>query len=484
MKPNIRITILLKSFLAFLLFCTSCSKFVEVDPPITSTNGENVFNEDGSAMAVMTGLYANMSQSQVDVFTGRLTNIFFSTGLTGDELELRDKSSSYYGLYYANNISSEESTWAGIYNMVFIANSAIEKLPIGKLLSPAVKNQALGEAKFMRALCYFYLVNLYGDVPLALTTDYKVNDLLPRTSTDIVYEQIILDLKDAQNLLNKNYVDKDGVGTSIERVRPTKWAATALLARVCLYRGYYNEAIIQSTAIINNLVMYELVKLNEVFLKNSKEAIWQLQPIGVKEKNTSNTMEGRLLKILTENNEPLVFLTESLVNSFDDKDQRKTNWINTVTTLNGNKYTYAYKYKIGIEAVDTKEYSTVLRLGEQYLIRAEANIQLGNIDQGVSDLNKIRTRATDLTLPDPDQLSQLPSGLSKDEALWAVEQERRFELFTEWGHRWLDLKRTGRSDAVLGTKPGWQSTDKLFPLPGSDLGGNSNLKGHQNPGYN
>lgn len=484
MKAKNKTLNILKFVALFLLFCASCSKFVEVDPPITSTNGDNVFNEDASAMAVMTGLYINMSQISVSDIRGRLTNVFFTTGMMGDELELRDKSNSYYGLYYSNNISPVESTWANIYNMIFIANSAIEKLPTGTLLTPTVKNQALGEAKFMRALCYFYLVNLYGDVPLALTTDYKINDLLPRSPSDIVYMQIISDLKEAQDLLNTNYVDKDGVSSSQERVRPNKWAATALLARVYLYRGNYSDAIVQSTAIINNLGTYELVTLNEVFLKNNKEAIWQLQPVGVNEKRTANTREGILLKILPENNEPLVFLSPGLINSFDNKDQRKVDWINTVTTLNGSKYTYAYKYKIGNEESETKEYSTVFRLGEQYLIRAEANIQLGNIDQGISDLNKIRTRATDLSNPVSAQLTQLPFGLSKEEALLAVEEERRHELFTEWGHRWLDLKRTGRADVVLSSKPGWQSTDQLLPLPGNDVVSNPNLRGNQNPGYN
>ncbi|ATP56259.1 RagB/SusD family nutrient uptake outer membrane protein [Pedobacter ginsengisoli] len=482
MKSKIKTIAILK--LIVLLFCTSCSKFVEVDPPITSTNGDNVFNEDGSAMAVMTGLYTNMSQMDVSNLTGRLTNVFFTTGMTGDELELRDKSNSRYGLYYFNNISPIESTWGNIYNMIFIANSAIEKLPTGTLLTPSVRNQALGEAKFMRALCYFYLVNLYGDIPLALTTDYKVNDLLPRSSSDIVYRQIISDLKDAQDLLNENYMDKDGVSRSLERVRPCKSAATALLARVYLYIGSYNDALLQSSNVIGNSETYELVNLDEVFLKNNREAIWQLQPVGVNALKTKNTREGQLLKILPENNEPLVFLSPTLVDSFDDKDQRKINWINTVTTLNGSKYAYAYKYKIGFEDSDTKEYSTVFRLGEQYLIRAEAKIQLGDIDQGISDLNKIRKRATDLSVSVSAQLSQLPFGLSKIEALLAVEEERKNELFTEWGHRWLDLKRTGRADAVLGVKPGWQTTDQLFPLPGNDVRNNPNLKGHQNPGYN
>ncbi|MDD2426102.1 MAG: RagB/SusD family nutrient uptake outer membrane protein [Bacteroidales bacterium] len=71
--------------------------------------------------------------------------------------------------------------------------------------------------------------------------------------------------------------------------------------------------------------------------------------------------------------------------------------------------------------------------------------------------------------------------LSKEAALAAVEQERRIELFTEWGHRWFDLKRTGRVNAVIGAlKPSWTSTAALYPLPQDQLL-NSNME--QNPGY-
>ncbi len=461
-----------------------CSKFLEVEPPVTNANGENVFYEDASATAVLTGVYIRMSAANVSDIIGWLTNVFFTTGLTGDELELRDKTNEYYGKYYFNTISPVEPTWANIYKMVFIANSAIEQLPKGVLLTPSVKNQLLGEAKFIRGLCFFYLVNLYGDVPLPLTTDYKVNDLLPRTPTSQVYQQITADLMDAQALLNENYVGKDGISTTTERVRPNKWVATALLARVYLYQKKYAEAEAQATAVIQNTALYELVDLNDVFLKNNKEAIWQLQPVGVAAEYTANTKEGQLLKLFPTLEPEPVYLTENLVQSFDAKDQRKAEWINAVM-FGGKAYHFAYKYKIGREKVPTQEYSTVFRLGEQYLIRSEALIQQGKTAAGIADLNRIRLRATDLSVPREQQLAQIPATLSQSDALLVVEKERRWELFTEWGHRWCDLKRTGRIDEVLGGfKTNWQTTDQLFPLPGNEVANNPNLKGHQNPGYN
>src|SRR6202000_1804437 len=96
-----------------------------------------------------------------------------------------------------------------------------------------------GEAKFIRAFWHLYLTNVYGDVPLALTTDYNVTGKLSRTPRVQVLQQVITDLKDAQSSLNSNYVDVTDTTATTERVRPNKAAATALLARVCLYLGDY-----------------------------------------------------------------------------------------------------------------------------------------------------------------------------------------------------------------------------------------------------
>ncbi|ACU60680.1 RagB/SusD family nutrient uptake outer membrane protein [Chitinophaga pinensis] len=472
--------------LLIIVSLTSCSKFVEVNPPITNINGENVYNENGTAIAVLTGIYVNMSKADVNFASGWLTNTCFTTGLTGDELDLWDKNNTYYAQYYYNNISPQETTWGNVYTMIFIANSAIERLPNGKYLTSEVKNQLLGEAKFIRALSYFYLFNTYGDIPLTTTTDYKVNSLLPRSPKKDVYDQIVRDLIDAQQLLKDNFLSKDGVSITTERIRPCKWAATALLARVYLYLEKYNEAEQQASDIIANTSLFELVDLNSVFVMNNKEAIWQLQPVGIPGDKTANTREGQVFKLLPpwpDFGGP-AYLTDNFVKSFEANDLRRDNWTNSIV-VNGKKFAFPYKYKIGLEEEPTKEYSTVLRLGEQYLIRAEARIQQGKLADGISDLNVIRMRATNVNADPADQLPQLSLTLSKNEALLAVENERKHELFTEWGHRWFDLKRTGRIDQVLPlVKSGWQSTDQLFPLPANEVNGNPNLVGHQNPGYN
>ena len=119
------------------------------------------------------------------------------------------------------------------------------------------------------------------------------------------------------------------------------------------------------------------------------------------------------------------------------------------------------------------EYSIVLRLAELYLIRAETFTHLGDLETAKTDLNKIRNTAG---LPDTTASTQ-------QEVLEAILQERRVELFTEFGHRFFDLKRFGKLDEVLGAvKNGWNSNDSLFPIPESELMLNPNLS-PQNPGY-
>jgi starch-binding outer membrane protein, SusD/RagB family len=178
---------------------------------------------------------------------------------------------------------------------------------------------------------------------------------------------------------------------------------------------------------------------------------------------------------------PSYYVSEGLLNSFEVGDRRKSEWINK-SDYEGTTYYFPYKYKIGQaqQAVDgdPTEYYTVLRLAEQYLIRAEARARQGNISGAAFDLNAIRSRAG---------LSNTPA-VTQQDLLAAIMHERRIELFSEWGHRWLDLKRTGQVDAIMAiatplknTGTTWQSYQQLYPIPLSQLELNPFLR--QNPGY-
>jgi starch-binding outer membrane protein, SusD/RagB family len=470
-------------YLSMIIGFGSCTKFIEVDPPITGINADNVYTTDATAAAVLTGIYTNLSKEN---FSSRLSII---PALTADELVLFDLNNTDYYPCYVNSLSAQLPSvqfWNKLYAVIFSANNAIDGLNKATSLTTAVKKQLSGEARFLRAFMYFYLVNYYGDVPLALTTDYKTNSTLERTSTSVIYSQIIQDLTEAIDLLSENFVDADGMSTSsfTERVRPNKWAAHALLSRVYLYTNDFEHAEEEANIVISHSDLFNLTALNNAFLKNSTEAIWQLQVVGTG--FGANTEEGRTFVLPNEGPSGFypLYLSNTLVNSFDTRDQRRINWIDSVT-VGTEKFFFANKYKIGSGISESTEYPMVLRIGEQYAIRGEARIKQGNIADGIADLNQLRKRANNGTAPLNNQLPLLPLNLFPDDAIIAVENERRFEFFMEWGHRWFDLIRTERADTVFGEMKGnnWQATDKLFPIPQDDIQKNPGLRGHQNDGY-
>jgi hypothetical protein len=368
----------------------------------------------------------------------------------------------------------------------------------GSLTAP-VTAQVEGEAEFMRAFFYFNLVNEFGGVPLVTTTNYQANDAIKRSSVAEVYAQIIADLQDAQGKLTSGYLDGNNASTN-ERIRPNKGAAQALLARAYLYNQQWASADSLASIVIANSGQYSLVAdLNSVFLANSNEAIWQIQPSGV---GGEETPEGTwyILSSDPSNNSTVTggkvaALSTSFLNAFEPGDNRAADWVGSYTDGSSTFY-FPFKYKIGdYSNSSVTEYSMELRLAEQYLIRAEARMQENQVDAGVADLNVLRSRARGAaTLAVPNPLPALPTGLSKTAAMTALVQERRIELFSEGGHRWFDLKRmAGLSNpsgsladevmpAATAAKGGtWNDQWELYPVPLTDLESNVNLT--QNPGY-
>ncbi|MEP7376211.1 MAG: RagB/SusD family nutrient uptake outer membrane protein [Chitinophagaceae bacterium] len=452
-------------FVVLIAASYSCKKFLEIDPPKNLISNVTVFSSDETAIAAVRGIYSQMINNIGGFASGGSFSVTFLCGLSADELN--NHSNNYIALY-RNALTSTNFPsilWSEPYKFINNANAVIEGLTRSTDVSDVTKRVLLGEAKFIRAFCHFYLVNLFGDVPLITTTDYSKNAVATRTPKNQVYEQIISDLKEAENLLLDDFSFSNG-----ERDQPNKWAAVALLARVYLYTGDYVKAEAQATMVINNLGAFSLESdLNSIFLKNSSETIWQLKPIGT----TLNTNEGNLFILTTAPN--FVSLSLQLLNSFEPGDSRMSQWVKDFT-IGSTTYYYPFKYKIKTGGSPFDEYSMVLRLAEQYLIRSEARAQQNNIAGGQADLNVIRFRAG---------LGPTNSN-DKNSLLAAILKERQVELFTEWGHRWLDIKRTGNVDAIMvvGTthKGGtWNTNQKWYPIPQSELQNDINLV--QNPGY-
>jgi hypothetical protein len=449
--------------IAFML--NSCDSFVDVELPQSQLINTTVFEDYATANAALTDIYANIRDK--GILTGTGFGISNQLGNYADEITSTQNPNNPSLNFYNNSLlpsnTSVSGYWNITYNQIYAANAVIEGVAASKNLSTEQRKQLTGEALFMRALLHFYLVNIFGDVPYITQTDYKKNSIVSRIPTPEVYQNTIIDLQNAITDLPDPTTSSD-----MERVRVNKSTAQALLTRVYLYNKSYPEAANMASAVLNQEGLYGLEQnIAKVFLIGSKETIWQLQSgnSGV------NTAEASFFTF-TSGPPPLVSLSDNLVNSFGSNDLRKSNWIKTISKGTSIWY-HAYKYKENKSTSVSKEYSIVFRLAEQYLIRAEARAQQGDLIGAKEDLNKIRQRA---------ELSDT-SALSQQEILDAILQERRWELFTERGQRFFDLKRTGKLDSTLtGSKLGWNTTDSLFPIPESELSANPNLR-PQNPGY-
>lgn len=439
----------------------ACKKFLSIGPPKTTVTDATIFANKATIRSAINGIYSDM-QSSSNFASGGPESISQVGGLSADEFT--DYSVSAENAAVNKNAISPQnfypssSTWDRPYYYIYQCNALISGIETASALTDQDKLRLLAEVKFIRAFCYFYLTNLYGDVPLNLTTDYRINSTARRTPQKDIYIQIVKDLKDAQSGMAIPAVNDT-------RIIPNTDIATALLARVALYTHQYDAAISESNKIISNTDRYQLLAdFGQIFLKESKEAIWQLQPVtpGL------NTNEGAAFILTTA---PInVALTTSLVNAFEDGDLRKANWISQIT-VNEVTYYFPYKYKVQSSSTLT-EYSMVIRLAELYLIRAEAKVYQGDLVGAASDINSIRRRAG----------LKNTSATDRSSLLQAIEHEREVELFTEWGHRWMDLKRTDRATAVLAPyKPTWKSTAVLFPIPQAEINNNKNMT--QNSGY-
>jgi hypothetical protein len=469
MKNNNSIFIFI-SFFCFIAVI-ACKKFVEIAPPGTQVISSTVFQDSTTADAAIIGIYSKMMEANNLPMNGGYS---LYTGLSSDELQNTTTNVTYD--LFGNNTLSATSTdpssqfWAVNYSYIYLINSVIEGATASNVLTDSQKGQLIGEAKFLRAFAYFYLTNIYGKVPLVLTSDYRVNNKIQRTSPDTVYQQIVSDLLDAQSLLGTKYITSSSYSTA--RPRPNKYVATALLARVYLYMKEYAKAEAAATTLINNPLFSLVTDVSKVFLAGSSEAIWQLIPVST----TINTSEGATFVPSKDTILPVFVLRSGLLTSFENIDQRKTYWTKTnIVKISGvpTNFTYPYKYKIRSGGTPYGEYNIVFRLSEQFLIRAEARARQSSITTALTDLNQVRNRAG---------LNPASTG-SVDSLLNMIEHENQVEFFAEWGHRWLDLKRLGHADSVLAPLKGnnWQSYDVLYPVPYGDLLNNPFMT--QNLGY-
>ncbi len=442
-----------------LLFIYSCDDLLDVDLPKSEMSSATIFTSDETAEAAVNGMYQGLVSptfyNYLHAVPGETSDELIPKLLAGNE-------------YTENDIEVEDgnisSMWDNFYKVIYYANSIIEGLTDNTQVSAVNAQKFLGEAYFVRAFCYSYMVNIWGDVPMITQTDVEENAMMSRTSSIEVKKLIVADLEEAISKLPTSYSDY-----SNNKIRASKWAACALMARVKLYEENWADAEAYADSVIDESSLFQLVQNldanNSPFLSNSSEAILQLPYYTV-----NYTYEGSSLFTSSGN-----YLLRNGNQLFDANDARLSNWTISIVAEDGNTYLAPYKYKNAYLS-EPIERSTVFRLAEVYLIRAEARAKQNDLPGAVADLQVIRERAL-LTgsgaTTDTDQSAVLAS----------VVKERQRELFAEFGHRWFDLKRTNTIDATLSalSDKNWLATDAFYPVPERAIISNPNLK--QNTGY-
>lgn len=417
---------------------TSPTDSIDAETALSTARGVELALTGAYRSTQSGSLFGNVEMTYPDLYADNLD--YTGTFDTDREVALRQLNSDNTQIL---------DTWEEAYDGINRVNGLLEAIPNVSELSSSQQTTYRGEALFIRALLYSVLARYHGDVPLVLTASRGVSSesLVTRTPVAEVREQIIADLAEAATLLPATLVQG----------RATQYAANALAARVNLDAGNYTEARDLATSVIDG--PFDLVDDYQTIwtTKNSDEAIFELQfRVG----NTNSlaywyfpqTLGGRLGYAPTA----------EYYSAFSPGDERRDATIKV--TEDGQRYAAKY-FRVAAEDDNV----VVLRLAEMYLIRAEANAQLGAPAATVrADINMVRNRAGVADLPD--------TVVSEEDLLMAILDERRLEFGYE-GQRFFDLRRLGMAQSVLGLN----AERLLWPIPQAEREVNPSLT--QNPGY-
>ncbi|MCS6905869.1 MAG: RagB/SusD family nutrient uptake outer membrane protein [Bacteroidia bacterium] len=442
----------------------SCQSGLDVDPtPDNVVDEQNAITNIRELEAAINGIYDGL---QNENYYGQYYTLWPDlaadnlrwTGsfITNREVDIRR--------ILATNVTVFE-IWRRLYSTINRANRVIDAIERVPGINAESKKQYLGEARFLRALAHFDLVRLYAKpynnstatsdlgVPIIKKATYTIaqaSEGVTRNTVAEVYDFVIQELLACEELLTDAFFPK----------RASSIAAKALLARVYLYKQDWQKAEAKATEVIN-LMPPLTTRYQDIYqVKNSNEAIFELQFLN----NDPNYLAFWLFPAEyggRHEYEP----TEELFMAYQENDLRLAFNLVPADTLNSIP-PFAKKY---YRIATNDDNCHILRLAEQYLIRAEARAQQNNLSGALEDLNAVRLRAG----------LQEASADTQAEVLRLVEKERQCELAFE-GHRWFDLVRTGRAEEVLGISP--QERFRLvFPIPQAEIVRNPKLV--QNPGY-
>ncbi len=458
--------------LVLLLFTTSsCVERLDIAPE-DSLTGDVVLTNAGIAEGVLIGAYSRMRDD--DAFNGTLQltqewmcdNVNF-VGSFPTFQEIRD----YTTLADNGSISA---FWRDHFRPIASANFLINRLPTAEVpdLSDEDRARIIAEAKFIRAITNFDLVNVWaqpfqisnGTNPgIPLVTEFFDGDIspfqLPRSTVNEVHAFIEKDLLEAIPDLPE----------VTSRGRASKGAARALLARLYLYREQFNEAADFANQVIQSS-QYSLASDYTFYNQNdSPEHIFQIINDAVDGQTSGQGWSG-LTNPAPAGRGDAPF-SQNLLDAFAEEpgDKRFTTLNIVGTDALGGTSTFSTKFPDGTNNSDN---GPILRVTEMYTIRAEANLRAGtNVgDTPLNDINTLRARAG------------LPALATID--LGIILNEKRKELCFE-GQRRMDLLRNGMSLRRPGmpneTESAVGANKTILPIPTSELDLNPNI--NQNPGY-
>jgi starch-binding outer membrane protein, SusD/RagB family len=491
--------------IAIVSLVDSCSKFLN-DKPQTSLTTGNAYNSSSDIENALAGCY----------------QIFYTDYYQWENIMLSDNRSdnAYPGgsgeeTFVDEDLFQVPSTnshcynfwWGQLYQGISRSNILLEKLPL--VTDPKIdlnnrRAQVAGEASFLRALHYFELVKLFGGVPLELLSNTANPNLTrkPRATEKEVYDQIEKDLLVAV----ANLPDAFGTDPSVNKVRATKGAANALLAKIWAQRTDRDYAKVQNycSLVIDSSAGYGLwPNYNQVFdgahYLNS-ESILEIPFI----EGSANSNWGVELFLAPEDGwQKYCVPSKDLVSAYDaqgDVVRKSTNMIfyNNLAWSDENwnpcgeaatfvPFNFKQEHPAGWASGD---HIYLLRLADIILLKAEAQNELGHPELAAPLVNQIRARVG---------LPAISPAQTKDAMRLTILNERRLELAFE-GHRWDDLVRSGLAVSTMGNLNEYKYTcgtgtssapiktiyhcdqnHLLMPIPQSEIDANPNLT--QNPGY-
>jgi starch-binding outer membrane protein, SusD/RagB family len=445
-----------------LMLLASCDELVEVDYPTNQIGTEQVFEDLNTADAALAALYVKLRDKSV-ITGGSYTSAGPLLGSYTDDLDCYYYDQNgvvdiYNNQQLATN-TTVKSVWDAAYQQIYYANSIIYGAEQSKALSDADKDRIKGEALLIRSLLYFYLQQIFGDIPYTTSLDYEYNRNISKTESNEVEDLLATDLIEAADLLKDSYRDS-------ERIYPNRKAAQLLLARIYMLQGEWVEAENMADSVLQSALYSFQTNINDVFHKTGSHIIWQLKP-----KNSGDATKEAGFYYFSSSTPNSYVLSQDLLSSFADEDLRKQNWMVSVT-YNGQTWYRPYKYKNRVSGSNSNEYSVVFRLEEAYFIKAEALARQGLYDDALPYLNATRERAGLIAL----------TSLSGEDFFTELLAERRREFFCEFGLRFLDLKRLGMLNDLVKVKPDWESYKQVWPLPQNEILLNPGLS-PQNTGY-